>query len=129
VANNKTTYLEDKLINHVLRATAMSSPATVYVALFTAAPGEAGGGTEVSGGDYARQPVTFEAPVDGATENDADVTFDVATADWGTVTHFAIFDALTVGNMLYYGTLTTARVVNSGDQAKFLAGALDVAEL
>lgn len=129
MAQNKTNYLENAVINHVLRNIALASPATVYVGLFTAAPGEAGGGTEVSGGAYARQAVTFIAPVDGATENSADVTFPVAMANWGTITHFAIFDALTVGNMLYHGTLTTARTVNSGDQAKFLAGALDVAEL
>lgn len=129
MAQNKTNYLENAVINHVLRNIALASPATVYVGLFTAAPGEAGGGTEVSGGAYARQAVTFIAPVDGATENSADVTFPVAAANWGTITHFAIFDALTVGNMLYHGTLTTARTVNSGDQAKFLAGALDVAEL
>ena len=129
MANNKTNYLENAIINHVLRAIALASPATVYVGLFTAAPGEAGGGTEVTGGSYARVAVTFVAPTDGATDNSADVTFPTATANWGTVTHFAIFDALTLGNMLYYGALTTARTVNSGDQAKFLAGALDVAEL
>lgn len=118
------------MIDAVLRGVAYSNVG-VFVALFTAAPGEAGGGTEVStvGTGYGRQAVTFIAPVNGATENSADVTYVVASAAWGTITHFAIFDAVAAGNMLYHGALVTPRVVNAGDQAKFLAGALDVAEL
>ena len=121
-----TDYLENKLLDHVLRNTAYTSPTTVYVALFTAAPGEAGGGTEVSGGGYARQAVTFGAPSAGSTSNSADITFPTATANWGTITHFAIFDASTGGNMLYYGQLTSSVTVNSGQQLTIPAGNLTI---
>lgn len=124
----KTNYLEDELIDHILRNAAYSSPAAVYVGLFTAAPGEAGGGTEVTGGSYAREAVTFSAPSNGATSNSGDVTFTTASDNWGTVTHFAIFDAVSAGNMLYYGALTTSKVIGTGDTAKFSTGQLQIAE-
>lgn len=131
MANNKTNYLEDALINHVLRNTALTSPVTVYVALFTAAPGEAGGGTEVSGNAYARQAIAFDAPSPaGETQNTSVITFPQASPiAWGTITDFAIFDALTVGNMLYYGTLDASVVINADDQFRFAAGAVQVDEL
>lgn len=115
-------YLENALINAALRNTAYSSPATVYLALHTADPTEAGTGTEVSGGSYARQAISFNSPTDGATANAADVTFPVATADWGTITHFSIKDASTSGNTLFYGALTTSRTVTSGNTIVAKAG-------
>lgn len=121
-----TNYLEDNLLNHSLRNVAFTSPASVHAALFTAAPGEGGGGTEVSGGSYARQAVTFGAPSANTTSNSADVTYPTATADWGTVTHVAIFDAASGGNMLFYGTLSQSKVVNTGDTFRFLSGNLSV---
>ena len=131
MANNKTNFLEDALINEVLRNIAYTPAATVYVALFTAAPGEAGGGTEVSGNAYARQSIAFDAPSPaGETQNTSIITFPAATPSaWGTITDFAIFDALTVGNMLYYGTLDASVVINADDQFKFAAGAVQVDEL
>lgn len=121
-----TNYLEDAILNHVLRNTSYTSPTTVYLALFTSAPGEIGGGTEVSGGNYSRQPVSFTAPSGGVTSNDSNVNFPVATADWGTITHFAIFDAETSGNMLLYDALTQSKVVQVGDQLIFKAGDLSI---
>ena len=125
---SKTNYLETQLLNHVLRATPYSAPATVYVALFTAAPGETGGGTEVSGGAYARQSVTFSVPAPDSVSNTADVNFPVATADWGTVVAFAIMDAPSSGNMLYYATLTASRLVLTNDQFRFPTGQLICSE-
>jgi hypothetical protein len=125
---SKTNYLETALLNHVLRSTAYSSPAAVYVGLFTVAPTEAGGGTEVSGGSYARQSVTFTAPAPDTCENDADVTFPIATADWGTIVAFALFDAPTAGNMLYYANLTASREILTADQFRFPSGQLMVLE-
>lgn len=125
---SKTNFLETQILNHVLRNVPYSAPATVYVALFTATPDETGGGTEVSGGAYARQAVTFAAPSPDSVTNTADILFPVATANWGTVTHFAIMDALTAGNMLYYSALTTARSVLVDDQFRFPAGQLEVQE-
>lgn len=125
---SKTNYLETQLLNHVLRATPYSAPATIYVALFTAAPGEAGGGTEVAGGGYARQPVTFTAPAPDSVSNIADVTFPVATLDWGTILAFALMDQPSAGNMLYYATLTASRLVLTNDQFRFPLGQLIVVE-
>lgn len=111
-----SNYLEDALINHVLRNTAMPSPATVYVALFLTDPTDAATGTEVSGGAYARQPVTFGAPANGVVTNSAQVTFPVATTNWGLVTNMAIYDALTAGNELVYGPLAVNKQIDNGDQ-------------
>lgn len=98
---------------------------TLTVALYTVAPGEAGGGTEVSGGSYARQSITFNAAatVSGTTtaDNDADVLFPVATGNYGTVVAAAIFNG---ADMVWYGNLTANRTVNSGDQFRFSAGAI-----
>jgi hypothetical protein len=111
VGLNKTDFLEDKIVNHVLRNTAYTQPTTVYVGLFTVMPADDGtGGTEVSGGSYARQSVTFGAPSpSGQTNNSSTITFPTATADWATganrVVGFGIFDASSAGNLLYYGLL------------------------
>lgn len=129
-----TDFLEVELRKHVFRTGSYTKPTVLAVALYTAAPGEAGGGTEVTGGSYARvqrDPLdanwTAVSATDGLTDNAVDLTYPAPTANWGTVTHFAILDATTAGNMLIYGALTTAKTVNNGDPApKFLAGALDV---
>lgn len=121
-----TNFLENALANHVLRNTAYTSPSAVYAALFTAAPGEAGGGTEVSGNAYARQAVTFGAPSDGVCLNSALVTFPTATGNWGTITHWALFDASTNGNMLVYDDLTSSKTINTDDVFTFPIGNLSV---
>ncbi len=129
MADAKTDSLEDALLNHVLRNTAYSSPTTVYVALYTVAPTDVGGGTEVSGFAYARQAVTFAAPSGGTVANSGAVTFPQASGGaWGTIVAMGIFDALTVGNLLYYGNLTTPKVVGDGDQISFPNGSLTVQE-
>jgi hypothetical protein len=128
-------YLENALINATLRNTSYTSPTNVYVALFTATTGlEANNPTaEVTGGSYARQAVTFDAPSGGATQNAAELTFPAATANWGTVTHFAVVDHVsntnwgTGVNVLYHGALTDPRVVNSSDTFKIPAADLDIA--
>ena len=122
-----TNYIEGKIIDHMLRNQSYTPAATIYLALFTAAPGEAGGGTEVSGGSYARQAVTLTAASGaGASENSADITFPTATADWGTITYCALMDASTSGNMLMYTALDASKTVNNGDTLKFSAGDLDI---
>jgi hypothetical protein len=122
-----SNYLENALINATLRNTTFTSPATVYAGLFTSDPTEAGTGTEVSGGSYARKAITFAAPSNGVTTNSAAACeFDQATGSWGTITHFAIFDALTTGNMLYYGALTTSKTIASGDVFKFATSSVTV---
>lgn len=119
-------FMENKIIDHMLRNQSYTPPATIYLALFTAAPSDAGGGTEVTGGSYARQAVTLSAASGGASANSADITFPAATADWGTVTHVALMDALSGGNMLMHTPLDASKTVNNGDTFKINAGDLDV---
>jgi len=119
-------YYENKILDHMLRAQAFTPPSTVYVALYTTAPTDAGGGTEVSGGSYARQAVTFNAASAGSITNSADITFPQATTDWGTIVAVGLFDTQTAGNLLWYGNLTTSQTVNNGNIFKISAGNLTV---
>jgi hypothetical protein len=117
-------YAENGVFDHLLRNTALTSPVTVYAALFTSAVNDDASGTEVTGGSYARQSVTFGAPSNGSGSNSVAVTFPTATAGWGTVTHVAIFDNSVGGNLILWGALTSSRVVQNGDIAKFNISAL-----
>lgn len=121
-----SNYLENALINATLRNTSYTSPSAVYVGLFTSDPTDAGSGTEVSGGSYARKQATFSSPSNGVTSTSADITFDQATANWGTVTHIGIYDASTSGNLLYHSPLTTSKTIESGDIFKIASGSLVV---
>lgn len=130
--NNKTQYWQTAMLN-LLRATNVTAPATIYVALFTTAPTETTTGTEVSGGAYARQSVAFSAPANqsptGTTiSNSAGINFPAATASWGTVNGAALFDAATGGNMLYYIAFTSGVAVASGDTFAISAGNLVIEE-
>jgi len=129
-------YLENKIVDHLFRTGAFAKPTGLFVALFTAAPSDLGGGTEVAGGSYARVNL---APLDtnwkatqggtsgasagtgGLTSNAVAITFPAPTANWGTVTHFAIFDAASGGNLLIWDALTAPRTVLSGDPAPAFA--------
>jgi hypothetical protein len=119
-------YLENAILNAVLRNTAYTSPSQVYIALFTSDPTDAGTGTEVTGGGYARQQITFNAPSNGQVTNSADILFPVATASWGTVTHIGIYDASTGGNLLFHGALTTSKTISTDDQLKIAAGDITI---
>ncbi len=121
-----STYLENALINATLRNTTYTSVATVYVSLWTSDPTDAGSGTEVSGGSYARTAVTFGAPSSGVTTNSADVTFPTATGSWGTVGWIGINDALSGGNLLYHTPLDVAKAITTGDVFKIATGNLSV---
>ena len=121
-----SNYLENALINGTLRATTFTAPAAVYVSLHTADPTDAGSGTEVTGGSYARQAATFGAPSNGASTTTADITYPQATAGYGTVTHIGIFDALTTGNLLYHSPLNTSKTIETGDIFKITSGSLTV---
>jgi hypothetical protein len=121
-----SNYLENAIINATLRNTTYTSPAVVYVGLFTSDPTDAGSGTEVSGGSYARKSVAFNSPSDGFSASSADVTFNQATANWGTITHIGIFDALTSGNLLYHTPLDVEKTIETNDIFKINSGALTV---
>jgi hypothetical protein len=123
-------YLEDKILRHVFTNTAYTSPTTIFVALYTTAPTDAGGGTEVStaGTGYTRRTATFTVSGTNPTlaTNNAAIEFPTATANYGTVTAVGLFDASTAGNLLAYANLTTARTVNTGDIFRINTGDLDV---
>ena len=121
-----SNFLEDALINAVLRNTTYTSPATVYVSLYTTDPTDADTGTEVSGGSYARTAVTMGAPSNGVSTNSADVTFPTCTSSWGVVTHIGIHDASTAGNLLFHTILDTAKTIDTGDIFKITTGNLSV---
>lgn len=125
-----SNYLSAALLNAVLRNTAYSSPATVYIALYTSDPTAADTGTEVSGGSYVRQAVAFGAPalVSGqqTVANSAEVVFPVATADWGLVTHIGLRSAATGGNLLWSKALDNPRTLLVGDRPRFAVSSTSV---
>ena len=120
-----TNDLETRVLQWALTNGSPTRPTAWYVGLFTAAPGEAGGGTEISGSGYARQAVTFTVSGNLATNNAA-IEWPTATGSWGTITHIAVFDALTTGNMLVYATLTSSKTISTGDVLRIPSGDLDV---
>jgi hypothetical protein len=134
MASGKGTYWANKALDLALSQTAYAGVASVFLALYTAAPGAANAsGTEVTGGSYARKSVTnnateWPAASAGSKSNANAQAFVTATADWGVVLAMAIYDALTTGNELYYGTLTASKTVSNGDTAQFNAAAIVVTE-
>lgn len=132
-----SNYLESALVDHIFRGTAFShtTPASFYVALYTAAPSDAGGGTEVTIGanNYARVAVTRAAGSwaatdgsNGVTSNVSAITFPTPSGSWGTVTHFGILDASSAGNLLFHGALTVQQTINTGNTVSFSAGQLQI---
>ena len=121
-----SNFLENALINATLRNTAYTSPAVVYLGLYTSDPTDADSGTEVTGNADARQAITFGAPSNGVTTNTAAIEFPQATGSWGTVTHIGIEDALTGGNLLYHTPLDASKVIATGDVFRMAIGSLSV---
>ena len=121
-----SNYLENALINATLRNTSYTSPATVYIGLYTSDPTDANTGTEVSGGSYTRTAVTMGAPSNGVSTNTAAVEFPQASGSWGTVGWIGILDATSAGNLLYHTALDTSKTISSGDIFKIAIGGLSV---
>jgi hypothetical protein len=121
-------YSEKLILDYLMTDGAATRPTAWYIALYTAAPSDAGGGTEVSGSGYAREAVTFAAASSpaGTTSNTGAVSFTAAGGSWGTITHIGIFDAVTGGNLLWHGALTASKVVGDGDTLEFAIGNLDL---
>jgi hypothetical protein len=124
--------LENKVMNHVLGGSDYSRLATVYLALFTAAPNETGGGTEVSGSGYSRLAITnnatnFPASSGGQKSNGTALTFAAASGGaWGTVTHWALMSASSGGDMLFFGALNAAKAIADTDVVSFPVSALSI---
>ena len=121
-----SNYLENALINATLRNTSYTSPAVVYMGLYTSDPTDANTGTEVSGGSYARVAVTMGAPSNGVSTNSAAIEFPQASGSWGTVGWIGILDATSSGNLLYHTALDTSKTISSGDIFKIAIGGLSV---
>jgi hypothetical protein len=135
-------FLENRLIDQLFRGQAAPTTTTLHVGLLTSAPSDAGGGTEVSGGSYARVAVTSSLTnfagtqsagstvastgSGGQTSNNVAITFATPTATWGTVTHFGIYDAASGGNLLFFGALTIAKTINQADTVTFPAASLSI---
>ena len=119
-------YLENNVLDHVLRNVSYSSPTTVYVGLYTSDPTDTNSGTEVTGGSYARQILSVTTASAGIVTSSADVTFPQATGSWGTISHLGILDALTSGNLLMHTPLTTSKTIDNGDILKISSGNLTV---
>ena len=128
MAGTISNFSELELLDHVLKTGAYIVPTNIYVALWTGDPLDTGAGVaEVSGGSYARVVMnSWDAATARATENSGLITFPQATANWGTVTHFAIFDAITGGNFLAHGDLAVSKQVDTGGNVYFSAGDIDI---
>lgn len=125
-----TDYTENLVLNWLFTTNSATRPTAWYVGLFTAAPSDTGGGTEVTGNAYARV-ATGTISVSGTSPttatNSAAIEFAAASGgNWGTITHVAILDASTSGNMLGWAELTTSRTINDGDVLRIPAGDLDI---
>ena len=119
-------YLENKLLDHVLRNTAYTSPSTVYLGLSTGSFADDNSGTELSGNNYSRVSIAFDAASSGATDNTSNVEFAAASGSWGSVSHYGIFDASSSGNLLIHGAFSAAKTIASGDILRINAGELDI---
>lgn len=135
-------YLENKLVDQIFRGQAFTFPTNLYVGLLTAAPSDVGGGTEVTGNNYSRVTVASSLAnwagtqgagttvastgTTGTTSNNGVLTFPTPSASWGTVVAFGVYDAVSAGNLLFYGTLTISKTINSGDTVTFPAAALSI---
>lgn len=119
-------HAEKLILDWLMTTGSATRPTTWFVALYTAAPSDAGGGTEVAGNGYSRQSVTFGAAATpgGTTDNTGAVSFTASGGNWGTITHIGVFDASTTGNLLWHGSLAASRTVNDGDTLSFAIGAI-----
>lgn len=128
-----TNAFQKVVLDHVMGKSSFTMPTNWYVGLMTTAPNDTGTGfTEVSTGSYARVTVaaaSWNAATAGeptVADNTSTITFPTATADWGTIVAFGLWDATSSGNLRMWGTISPSKVVSNGDTASWAAGALDV---
>ena len=121
-------YSEKLLLDFLMTAGTATRPTAWYVALYTSAPNDGGGGTELSGDGYSRQSVTWAAAATpgGTTSNSNAPSFTASGGSWGTITHLGIHDASSSGNLLWHGALTASKVIADGDSLDFAAGRIDL---
>ena len=124
-----TTYFMNCIMGNVFRTqTSPAIPSTLYIGLSTTTPSVSGSGvTEPSGGSYSRVSLSnLSTPSNGTIKTTGDIAFPESSADWGTITHYVIYDALTGGNLLAYESLDKARVVQSDTQCRFSKGNISI---
>ena len=119
-------YLENEILDHILRNAAYTPASTVYIGLSTGSFNDDKSGTELSGNGYTRKSIAFDAASGGATDNTSAVDFPTATGSWGSVSHYGLFDASSSGNLLIHGAFSAAKTVASGDILRIAAGELDI---
>ena len=121
-----SNFLENEILDHILRNSAYTPSSTVYIGLSTGSFGDDNSGTELSGNGYTRKSIAFDAASGGVSDNTSNVDFDAATGSWGSVSHFGLFDASTSGNLLIHGAFSAAKTVSTGDILRIAAGELDI---
>ncbi len=121
-------YSEKLILDFLMTTGTATRPTAWYIALYTAAPSDSGGGTEVSGSGYTRQTVAFAAASSpgGTTSNTGVVSFTASGGSWGTVTHLGILDNSSGGNLLWHGGFTASKLVGDGDTIEFAIGNIDL---
>jgi len=121
-----TDFAEDLVLDFMFTSGTATRPTAWYVALFTVAPGETGGGTECSGTAYVRQSAAFTVSGTAPTQaaNSAAIEFPTAGGAWGTIVAAGVFDALSAGNLLAFANLTTSKTIETGDVLRFNTGTL-----
>ena len=121
-------HAEALLLDWLMTNGSATRPTAWYVALYTVAPSDSGGGTEISGNGYAREAVTFAAATSpgGTTSNTNAVSFTASGGNWGSITHIGIHDAVSGGNLLWHGAMTASKTVNDGDTLEFSIGNIDL---
>jgi len=119
-------YLELKFLDHFTGTASTSAPSAVYLGLSTGSMADDNSGTELSGNNYSRKAITFASAASGSISTNAAVEFDAATGSWGTVSHWAIYDASSGGNQLFHGAFTTGKAIGSGDILKVASGSLTI---
>ena len=125
-----SNWLEEAVLNFFFRNQSVAQPTALYLALYINDPTDADTGTEVSGGSYARQQVTFGAPIQtgdkGVISNNQKIEYPIATADWGNVSHWGVRSASTGGNLLCRGSFSKVENVQSGNRFTIETGNLQV---
>ena len=116
---------ETTTLNWLFTATSVTRPTAWYIALYTVAPTDGGGGTEISGNAYVREAAAMSVTGDNATNTGA-IEWPTATGTWGTIVAVGVFDALSAGNLIAYGNFTVSKTITSGDVFRIPAGDLDI---
>lgn len=119
-------YLELKFLDHFTGTASTSAPSAVYLGLSTGDLGDDNSGTELTGNNYSRKAITFASAASGSISSNAAVEFDAATGSWGTVSHWAIYDASSGGNQLFNGSFTQSKAIGSGDILKVASGSVTI---